>query len=650
MSLIFSSEFSGTVYIGQLAPQKKIHHDLCLDVGIYNSYIEDCVIGDNVCVRNVHYLKNYIIEDSVILFNIDEMSCTNHSKFGNGILKEGEPESNRIWIGVANENEGRAVLPVENMLPSDAWIWSSYRSNKPLMQRFLELTEYGNDKICDTVGLVSHNAVIKNTLLIKDVKVGCYAYIKGALKLKNITICSSADEVSQIGEGVEMVNGIMGYGSKVFYQAIAVRFVIGRNCQLKYGARLLNSVLGDNSTVSCCELLNNLIYPFHEQHHNTSFLIAATIQGQSNIAAGATVGSNHNSRSSDGEIFAGRGFWTGLCSNFRHNSRFASFTLATKGTYANELNIIYPFSLISVTRQSQNLIIIPAYWFMYNMFAIIRNKSKFTARDKRFIKAQHIEKDPFAPDTMHEIIVALKRIIELTALSLGNGTSYQAAKDYLHRNPGADLTLDDPSCQRKGKTRLLKVVRAYKEYRKVVKYFAVKTLLEYGKSDDQCVPRLSHDFFADIEKLPLYNEWENAGGQVIPSLLVAELCDDVVSGKIKTWDDVHSFYDRCYKSYPQHKARYALYLLEQLYSCKAAEFTPKIFNGIKEDVYAVSNYIYESAVKSRQKDFSDPFRAITYRNKDEMEAVLGTINDSTFLLELERDTATFNKLLDAAFS
>ena len=86
-----------------------------------------------------------------------------------------------------------------------------------------------------------------------------------------------------MGEGVELVNGILGYGSKVFYQAVAVRFVIGRNCQLKYGARLLNSVLGDNSTVSCCELLNNLIFPFHEQHHNSSFLIASTVCGQSNI-------------------------------------------------------------------------------------------------------------------------------------------------------------------------------------------------------------------------------------------------------------------------------------------------------------------------------------------------------------------------------
>jgi len=82
-----------------------------------------------------------------------------------------------------------------------------------------------------------------------------------------------------------------------------------KNSNLKYGARLINSFLGDNSTISCCEVLNNLIFPAHEQHHNNSFLIASVIMGQSNIAAGATIGSNHNSRANDNEIQAGRGFW-----------------------------------------------------------------------------------------------------------------------------------------------------------------------------------------------------------------------------------------------------------------------------------------------------------------------------------------------------
>jgi hypothetical protein len=43
-------------------------------------------------------------------------------------------------------------------------------------------------------------------------------------------------------------------------------------------------------------MLSNLIFPGHEQHHNNSFLIAACIKGQSNMAAGANIGSNHNSR------------------------------------------------------------------------------------------------------------------------------------------------------------------------------------------------------------------------------------------------------------------------------------------------------------------------------------------------------------------
>lgn len=70
--------------------------------------------------------------------------------------------------------------------------------------------------------------------------------------------------------------------------------------QLKYGARLIDSYLENNATISsCCEVLNSLIFSTHEQHHNNSFLCAAVVIGQSNIPAGATIGSNHNSRSAE---------------------------------------------------------------------------------------------------------------------------------------------------------------------------------------------------------------------------------------------------------------------------------------------------------------------------------------------------------------
>ncbi|MBR3542771.1 MAG: DUF4954 family protein [Treponema sp.] len=657
--LLYGSAFSGFVVLGPLRAAKVKYHDLELECGIYNSKLRDVVTGSDDAIHNVAYLENYRLGNGVILFNVQEMSCTKHSKFGNGILKQGESEDVRVWIGVANENDGRKVLPFESMIPADAYLWSRKRGDKALLKRFVELTESGDSKKNDTYGTVGNESVIKNTTLLKDAKIGDCAYIKGAFKLKNITVLSSAQEESQIGEGVEMVNGIMGYGSRVFYQAVAVRFVLGRNCQLKYGARLLNSILGDNSTVSCCELLNNLIFPFHEQHHNSSFLIATTVMGQSNIAAGATIGSNHNSRSPDGEIIAGRGFWPGLCSDFKHNSKFASFVLASKGSYQHELNISYPFSLIAAAGEDEPIQIMPAYWFMFNMFAIARNNYKFKKRDKRVVRVQHVETDPLAPDTMQQILPALSRIIELSKKYLqdsgyesvlaakSEAQKLQAAKDFLHQNPNADFVLHDELCQKKYGAVILKPVKAYKEYRKIVKYFAARSLMEFCSSHK--IKRLSASAVQKITAIDLYTKWTNAGGQIIPSKKVDELCAKIKAKKINSWQAVHAFYDACQESYGDWKARYSIYLLEQLYSRKIQDFTKEIFKDIIADVTVVSNDMLSDSYYSRKKDYDDPFRQMTYGDEEEMTAVLGSLNDNSFLRDLKAQTALFNERLNSLF-
>lgn len=651
-SLIHMSFFSGFIVLGKLKKLNLHFNDLILECGIRRSNLHDVVTGDDCVIRNVYYMDNYRIGSRVIIFNIQELCCTKHSKFGNGILKKGEPEEHRIWIGVANENDGRAILPFEDMIPADAYLWSHYREDKKLLDKFKALTENENSRELDTYGIIGNDCVIKNSSIIKDTKIYDSAYIKGAFKLKNITILSSEEEPSQIGEGVELVNGILGYGCKVFYQAIAVRFVIGRNCQVKYGARLLNSVLGDNSTVSCCEILNNLIYPFHEQHHNSSFLIATTVMGQSNIAAGATIGSNHNSRSPDGEIFAKRGFWPGLCSDFKHNSRFASFTLISKGSYQYELDIPYPFALVAQgTNGSPKITIIPAWWFMYDMFAITRNKNKFLSRDKRVKKIQHIETDPLAPDTMQEVIAALDRLIFLTSEYLKkigndymNGADtpekvYQAAKDFLHQNPQADFTLDDPVCQKKYGAVIIKPVQSYKMYRKIVKYFATRTLMEFCSSLNH--EKLTFELVDKIRQFPLFTEWENAGGQIIPSDKIQELFTNIKKGEIKSWKSVHQFYDQCQSEYEKYKVRYALYLLEQLYSRPIEEFTVDVYRNVTEDVAIVADDIYNASLQSREKDYTDYYRKMTYVSEREMQNVIGILDENSFLCQLNSYTEKF---------
>ena len=346
-----------------------------------------------------------------------------------------------------------------------------------------------------------------------------------------------------------MVNGIVGLGCNVFYGCKAVRFVMGNNCQLKYGARLIHSYLGDNSTVSCCEILNNLIFPAHEQHHNNSFLAASLVMGQSNIAAGATIGSNHNSRANDGEIQAGRGFWPGLCTTLKHSSRFASFTLLAKGDYPAELDIRLPFALVSDDVAHNRLQVLPAFWWLYNMYALARNSWKFQSRDLRQTKTQHIEFDFLAPDTIEEIFQAL-RLLEIwtdQAWLRAGGKPHERLDDDLLSRQGRQLLLagekETSTLEVLGqrvenfsrKTVILKVHRAYHAYRQMLHYYGVKNLLDYLRIR----PEATRATMAEQLAGPRCRAWVNLGGQLVPGESVATLRQEIGAGRHNSWPEIH---------------------------------------------------------------------------------------------------------------
>ena len=98
------------------------------------------------------------------------------------------------------------------------------------------MTEKQFDNKRGYYGKIGDRTVIKNCRIIKDTWIGTDAYLKGANKIKNITINSNEIARTQIGEGSELVNGIIGYGCRVFYGIKAVRFIMSDYSQLKYGA------------------------------------------------------------------------------------------------------------------------------------------------------------------------------------------------------------------------------------------------------------------------------------------------------------------------------------------------------------------------------------------------------------------------------
>jgi hypothetical protein len=652
--LVKNCKFFGLVRIGKLESIAMRYHNVTLPVGLYNSTIISCDFGDNVIVNNVNYISHYIIGNEVMLANIHELHTTDHAKFGNGIIKEGEDEAVRVWLEVRNENAGRKILPFNGMFAADAYLWSKYRGDHELMDRFRQLTENRFDKQRGYYGKVGDRSVIKNTSIIKDVWVGSDAYIKGANKLKNLTINSAPEATTQIGEGCELVNGIVGYGCRIFYGVKAVRFIMATNSQLKYGARLINSYLGDNATISCCEVLNSLIFPAHEQHHNNSFLCAALVMGQSNMAAGATIGSNHNSRAADGEIVAGRGFWPGLCVSLKHNSRFASFNLIAKGDYTCELDIPLPFSLVSNDESNNQLVVMPAYWFMYNMYALARNAHKYVDRDKRINKHQYIEYDFLAPDSINEILDAIKLLEIFTGASIEKETMKDASEESL-RAAGKKILMDNDPRLRHSKiyasgfenngrqTLLTKVPEAYKVYRELVVYHFINQVIQY----------MSEKEISSLEELrsalPVNNSrsrWHNIGGQLMPEESVNRLLADVKSKDINTWDQVHKFYRETSLEYPRLKLEHAYAAVIELLVINDNALTGDLFFQLLEQALATKEWMTKGIYQSRAKDYTNRFRTMVYDSKEEMEEVIGKIEDNVFLKQQEEDLAVFREKIE----
>lgn len=706
--------FHGLVRIGALETGSLEYHDLILPIGIRNCRIISCDIGNNTALENVAYLANYIIRDQVILLNINEMVTTNHAKFGNGIIKEGEDPSVLVELEVGNENGGRAIRPFDGMLAGDAWLWSRFREERKLMTVFETFTAHCCDPRRGYYGTVDSGSIIKNSRILKDVKVGSGAYIKGANKLKNLTISSSTDCPTQIGEGVELVNGIIGRGCRIFYGVKAVRFILGDHSNLKYGARLINSFLGENSTISCCEVLNALIAPGHEQHHNNSFLCAATLLGQTNIAAGATIGSNHNSRGPDGEILAGRGFWPALSTSLKHNSRFASYTLLAKGAYPAELNIPLPFCLISNNESAGRLEILPAYWFRYNMYALARNAWKYGARDKREDPDQQIEFHYLAPDTVEEMFTALTLLEIWTAYDNNIITADDTIMDallqwtYALEKPeflpeelrelqaaGRNLLMARSSDTGQGELQKLQAlenrglhaygleksrrdtiirrpVSSHQIYRSMINLYCIETMARYadetGTSFREALGKLVVAVFppasaagattGEGEKRPLPREvWYNMGGQLISKEEMQSLRDKLLTGEIGSWEELHRQYRTLESNSTRSRALYALRAFCRLHEGGSPTLrldpgsnTPLLLwdetmERALADARKLKEEITRKTAESREKDYLNGFRTMVYASREEMEAVIGSAGENSFLDIVKEEETSFEAML-----
>ncbi len=148
----------------------------------------------------------------------------------------------------------------------------------------------------------------------------------------------------------------------------------------------------------------------------------------------------------------------------------------------------------------------------------------------------------------------------------------------------------------------------------------------------------NHPFkaMADALNYPRVTDWVNLGGQLVTNFDLDKLRSDIGNEKLKNWDDIHQRYDELWERYPLDKQKHAYACLCILYGVKVISKD----NWVKalDKMIELQQYINEQVYVTRKKDYENKFRQITFRNQDEMNAALGTIEQNSFIVEVGRET------------
>ena len=580
-SLVHGTGFYGNVYIGRLEKGFIQFHGVSHPIGICG-----CQITSS-CIDDYSSLSNSTISESLIGRNVIIHNCGEISSDPDAFKKP-------VIIGAGNEKAGREAVLFNGITLSEIWLQTHYKSNELLQQFLAQFTEQ-KLSAATPYTVIEENCVIENTRAVRSVKLGRRGVISGATRVDECVIASSAAGRTAICDNAVVMQSYIGSGVNIESGAFVQQCFLDAHVTIKQYARVIQSAVGLRSTIACGEVQNCFIAPLHEQHHNSSFLIAAGIGGQSNIASGANLGSNHNSRANDGEMVVGRGFWAGLSTSVKYCSYFAPFTLLAKSSFAYELDIKLPFALVSDNVKENTLDVMPAYWWRHNMYALFRNNWKF---QKRLGKgAEGIEYQFMAPDTAEDIQKALELL-----------------KAYKKKVPAHDL---ENSVR---KVQILGIDEGIKAYKEMLLWYGVSTVLAWlGRPG--VAPGKYKDIPVDASKGTW--GWTNVCGHLVCDVDIKQMVQDIEKGDFISWDDVEERFECFDLEYPKTRFAHALHILALLYGKK--QFDQEMMDKIEKDYSKLSDKIKKQIIATRTKDFENKFRKNTVKEDDSLVEILSII-------------------------
>jgi hypothetical protein len=581
---------------------------------LFNAKIVQCELGDDVLLDNVQMIRNYRIGDQVILQNVDSVTVSEPSSFGNG--KE---------IEVLNEGGGREVKMFDKLSAQLAYILVSYRHDPGLIASINSMIDqYVKDKTSG-IGTIGSGTEILHTRTIESVNVGEHASIHGASLLKNGTIVSNKHAPAYVGENVIAKNFIFLSGSKVDGGALLDKSFVGQGVEIGKQFSAENSLFFANSEAFHGEAVSVFAGPYTVSHHKSSLLIAGMYSFYN--AGSGTNQSNHMYKL--GPVHQGileRGSKTGSFAYLLWPCRIGAFSVVMGKNLASFDTSELPFSYITVEHEKSMLT--PGM----NLFTVgtRRDSEKWPKRDKRKDPEKYdlINFDFLSPYIIQKVVRSLDVLQELYEKA--------AKKQETVFYKGIRI-----------KRLMLKSTRKY--YEMALNVFLGNQLLakvehKQGISSMETLRTLLTPFSHEKP-----GKWLDLAGMMASETAVKDLLTDIGSGAVGSLEELLSGLQQIHSSYETETWDWTAALLAERLDIDVEKITPGQLLDLITRWESETIKLDKMILMDASKEFDESSRIgfgidgdEAVRNSD-FEAVRGTAEENKFISGIKEEIVQTEK-------
>ncbi len=566
------SRFSGNVVIG--------NNTGCVNIDgverrceISHVILSNCRIGDNVFIMDVSScIHNYTIEDDVVIEDVSILMSEEGAFFGYGVK-----------VKVMNETGGREVTLFNDLNAQIAYLQAMYRHDGVFQEKLNGIIQKAVDQDISEGAIIGRGAVVRNCGSIRNVRIGAYARVQGALELRNGTILSCVEHKTLIGSGVIISDFIIAEGAEVTSGALLERVYVGQGTLAGKQVSAENSFFFANSEAFHSEICSVFAGPYTVSHHKSTLLIAS-LWSFFNAGSG-TNQSNHMYKL--GPVHQGvfeRGCKTGSFAYTMLESHIAAFCVII-GKHMMNIDIpFFPFSYLIEDGGRSGLM--PGI----NLFSIgtVRDDEKWPARDRRKApnKRDFITFDVFSPYTVEK----MRRGRDIL-------------NDLYEKTPREEDSVHYGGVQIKR----LMLRKGVKYYTMAIDRYLIDRVIgvvEDAGSRAKSWSEVLSNFFRP-QKIKKPKSWVDIGGCITPRERVEVIVSDVREGRIRKTGELIVKLEQIHQSYHEDELLYVLCAFEEEYGFSPVSMSVQDANELVVKWESAARSLCSLTVENMKSEFSE---------------------------------------------